>query len=350
MELIDVYLLIDDEAYLKALSEGLTADSRMLRIFTGTAGDDDSITITDHEPGDHKKGNYLYITEKVDDDPCHIFKYDDTRNIADKIREFYCMRHGYDDKQTLRSETRVVCFTSAEGGSGATSAAISSAELLNMIYGYRSIYIDASETEGSEKYLRCSSEMSASELLFRLKFTDVIPLSEYVSHGRYFDSLVMPFREIDSGAGSMSLLSKLISCIEMTCSYDYIIVDSNGLSMLRDKNISDLVSCIVLLCRGASGCTGRIIEKITALEIPKFIKVYRGNSRGFLSGADEDDSEHALLVSEEPSSFSNDQGKISIDLDGSYGEGITDLVMEIADAGTFRRCDAVLRRKAEVVH
>jgi hypothetical protein len=349
MELIDVYLQIDDEAYLKALSEGLTADSRMLRIFTGTAGDDDSITITDRETDD-KKDNYLYVTEKEDDDLCHIFKYDDTRNIADKIREFYCMRHGYTDKQTIRPETRVVYFTSAEGGSGATSAAISSAELLNMIYGYRSIYIDASETEGSEKFLRCSSGMSASELLFRLKFTDVIPLSEYVSHGRYFDSLVMPFREIDSESGSTSLLSKLITCIEMTSSYDYIIIDSNGLSMLRDKNISELISCIVLLYRGASGCTGRIIEKITALEVPKVIKVYRGNIRGFLPGADEDDSEHALLISEEPSSFSNDKGKISIDLNGSYGEGITDLVMEIADAGTFRRCDAVLRRKAEVVH
>jgi hypothetical protein len=354
MELIDVYLQIDDEAYLEALAEGLASDGRDLRIFTSGAGCENAVTVTDRA-SDRGDVNFLYITEKEDDDPCHIFKYDDTRNISDRIREFYFARHGHADQGTPVPGARVIYFTSAEGGCGATSAAISSAVLLSRIYGYRSMYIDASETEGSEKFIRYSSGISPAELLFRLKFTSTPPVSEYVERGRYFDRLVMPFHELLSENDGPDILSKLISCLTSSRSYDYIIIDSNGISMLKSRKILDMVSCLILMCRHGlmTGCLSRLEERIASLRVPRVIKVSRSimsHDNTAAAGAGGDACEHALEMSDSPSSFSDDSGKISIDLDGDYGDGIADLVMEIVDAGTIRRSDGILRRTAEVIH
>ena len=154
-----------------------------------------------------------------------IFRYEDARVFVSKIIYYYAREKGIDLYFHGRRRCRKVVFSSLRGGSGTTSAAMTSARFLKYRFDKKTLFLSLCPIDGSRNYTEESDGGNMLSLLYHLSAGDDVPLCKFISSQDGVDHI--RGQQDNRAASEMSIdeMKQLLRMIDNMGQYDYIFMD-----------------------------------------------------------------------------------------------------------------------------
>lgn len=184
-----------------------------------------------------------------------ICKFQKVENIYKEIFNIYADYSENIQIKTSNSETRIVLFTSAQGGSGTSTAAAAHA-LRKAQEGYKIVYLNLEQFGDTDLYFSGSGSMSFSDVIYALKSkngnlelrlesiiqTDQSGVDFFHTCKNAYDMFELQSDEIET----------LVSAVSNVKKYDEIVIDISDSSMDRQiKLMKNIVDKIIYVSDGS---------------------------------------------------------------------------------------------------
>ena len=321
------------------------------------------VIITDEKLSDNfEKGKLLVLTDgmtsgnsedssgveddetegNTDSDIHRIYRYEDRRKIVSRIAYILFKRTGRISGLGAGRRHFMTAFVSASGGSGTTSLAIACAGMLDIIYGRKTLYMNLKSLDDSARYFGVEKGGGRLRLMYHLNRGVEFPIQEFIVPGEHVDR-VSPSPPGRPGSDlTAAVYSNFNDSIEKLGRYDGLFLDIG--TDLSDRNLFVMSQCdaVVLVERGmthsGTGFSADMAEMIESrCSGTGLIRVsVGGNATGI--------EEHEwITISEDPESFTLENGRIRINLNGRYGAETAVLAGKIAEAENGPGIGGILR-------
>lgn len=263
METVRIGVIVEDKAYRNALLRGLSHESRDFQFVSidicrkdrvddpeciaqtdtvSRTGDDGKIAscqIILADPWFCDSGAYVIPEETVlirltyhemydmsfDRDDMEIFRYEDAEVFISKIIYYYSRKNGIDLYFHGRKKCRKIVFSSPSGGSGTTSAAVTSARFLKYRFGKKTLFISLCPLDGSRKFTGTDDGGNMMALLYHLSAGDDVPLCKFISSSEGVDHFRGQSNNRAVAEMTVTELKRLIHMIDDMGEYNYVLFD-----------------------------------------------------------------------------------------------------------------------------
>lgn len=347
MENIKIGLITTDKAYGKALGLALVD---VYRNFTVTLFqsvplhnelDKMDLILTDSVDNENVRGKNIQLVEKpsqinkdYESNIYRLYKYTNVKTLAGELLFIYANLTGRKAIPVRNSNAKVIVFSSVEGGSGCTSAAISFAQEMSRFHGKKVIYISLEELESTLEYMdgkRTGKNISEYlYYLFNCESDQHFPFIEsFILTDKYDVHAFFP----SPGRNILNTLSKeemqyFISAVLDTGAYDIMVIDvSNNLgkAAMTCYEMANNI-CLVMKKDSLGYKEERFLEYFIFLKGEKILD----RMAKIINYCDEEDLNGHILrtvctLSDDADSFSLYNGIREISSDGKYGNKIRQL-------------------------
>lgn len=312
----------NDGRYLTGVSEGNDTSGSVMRQGTESSCYPALIHLTYHEMYDMG-----YLQERME-----IFRYEDARVFVNKIIYYYARIKGIDLYFHGKRKLRKVVFSSAQGGSGTTSAAMTTARFLKYRFGKKTLFVSLCPVDGSRRFTGSGDGGNILSLLYHLSVGDDVPLCKFISSSEGVDH----FRGMMSNRAASEMtcteLKRLIQMIDGMGEYDYVIFDVGDHIGTLAKFLFDRADVrVVVSQKGSLGENGMMSELLESRKAGEIIRVTDFDEP--LSGSGEDAGASAgesdVSLTYDPEAFVRGGERTYIDIRGKYGRDVGRLAERI---------------------
>lgn len=268
-----------------------------------------------------------------------IFRYEDARVFIGKIIYYYSRKNGIDLYFHGKRKCRKVVFSSPSGGSGTTSAAMTSARFLKYRFGKKTLFISLCPLDGSRRFTGADDGGNILSLLYHLSAGDDVPLCKFISSSEGVDHFRGQSNNRAVAEMTITELKRLIHMIDDMGEYSYVLFDcGNHVGSLAQFLLDRADVCVVVrqkkgfdasdflpVCEHGSE-TGKIIRVTDFDETgEEENNVEVKESTDFVNEADTGD----VSVTYDPKAFVSEEKRTYIDIRGRYGRDVSRLAEKI---------------------
>lgn len=345
MDIIHVGILLKDKDYAYAFCKGLSSKNINFQFHIGSYRNC-SIVIMDLEDRDKWRtiiGNNckcIFLDSDLKDkyDDSVFYRYDDLSVISKVLlktyyekRNLFSMEIVNNHNNTKHKKGKTITFFSFYGGCGITSSCISTCELIYLIYGKKSIYINLQMINDSYRYVEFRRDIDFKGLLLHLiaegeDETHIWNVENYIHRGENIDYLITPYINLLCKDINIDMYRLLMNKIINLGKYDYIFLDIGKINNPLDLRIIEYSNCGVTInpIYESGNNFFKYIKNNILVDLDNII--YANIE---LSGNNYNKKNSDSLIKYDAESFSHKELMTEINLFGKYGKGIWNLMNKI---------------------
>lgn len=258
--------------------------------------------------------------------------------ISSEIQIIYAENSDESRFYFLNDKTMIIGFTSAAGGVGVSSIAISTAKEMVLSADKDVLYISFEEIESTPVYIPTDTgRLSISEYLYYLFTDDKRNVASFIDAFLVTDniglSVFRPARCINELAKlNCNLQLKFLKAVSNSLRFDYIFVDFHSYDSLESEHLMGLCQKIVMVDDGHPLSLYKnksLIENISIKTLKKINdKIIQVTNKWDNSESDMSDC-NIFCVEYDPESFSHSNFKTDISLNRRFGLGIRRIADEL---------------------
>ena len=348
METVRIGVIVKDKAYRNALLRGLSHESRDFQFVSIDAGREDvndrsgvigscQIILADPDLIDEhadlipEQVTLIRLTYHEMYDlgdsagSMEIFRYEDARVFVNKIIYYYSRKNGIDLYFHGRKKCRKVVFSSPSGGSGTTSAAMTSARFLKYRFGKKTLFISLCPLDGSRRFTGADDGGNIISLLYHLSAGDDVPLCKFISSSEGVDHFRGQSNNRAVAEMTITELKRLIHMIDDMGEYNYVLFDcGNHVGSLAQFLLDRADVCVVVRQKKGFDAGDYLQERSQGSETGKIIRV-----TDFDEALEPKDDAGDISVTYDPEAFVADEKRTYIDIRGRYGRDVSRLAERI---------------------
>lgn len=249
MEMITILMVSDDVYYAKTLASCINEQNSYILFTIISTKELDSYNKLDKfglilidSSIDKNKKDYIFLVENKS--KCQnmnqntIYKYDTAENISKKLTTIYCIKTGCKLLHPVNKTSKIILFSSSDGGVGKTSVSLGLAQELVRFHGKSVLYINYEEFESTDKYFMVDSEKTLEKYLYYIETNkNLIGLVDNFTVG---DEYGVKAFSSSKGINPLKILNidelaNFIETVQSNSNFDYIIIDSDN--SLRKENL-----------------------------------------------------------------------------------------------------------------
>lgn len=207
-------------------------------------------------------------------DVYYVYKYN---NISEIMNYFIAKSKGALQNTEKKAETKIILVTSANGGTGKTTIALSLCAYISSNF-KKVLYFDAEELQTFQYNIANRTTINSTDMIFALSqdTTDIyMGLRQFIRTEKF--SYIPPFKASLLSLGLKKNIYGKIACgAKKSNDYDYILIDSDSVFDKEKTELITLADTVIILTDQSENSvlsTNQIMEEITNSSSDKYIFV-----------------------------------------------------------------------------
>ena len=338
MEIIKVGIYHDDSVFARALAIGLARQSRTIHFVLMKDMDCDDgldLILSSRESQNPKAVQLVHSREleRRDSNPYRLYQYEDSRSLIDGLLFIYFKMTDRVLEYRGSCSCAMITFVSDAGGSGTTMIAISTAKMLNRLYGSRLLYLNLCPADDSKKYLKADSGAGFLKLLYYLDSGRDFPIDRFIVKGEELDWINTGIVNTCFSDLKPPLMTRLLKKVDGMGRYDYLLIDIGSHLSRENRTVLENTDWAVLIHRRQSWEPSSYFEAIS-----REIRKKAGGAkvlfvRNFAADEWTEEICEEIWISRDPAAVQLDEKEelLHIDLSRNYGIEIAAIAKRIAE-------------------
>lgn len=258
MEIVKVGIYHDDSLFAKALAVGLARESRSIQFVLMDNMDTTEALDMILSSREDVRPNVVQLVKsrqqkQVEAAPYRLYQYEESRALIDDLLFIYFKMTDRVLEYRGTCQCRLITFASDAGGSGTTLTCISTAKMLNSIYGSRLLYLNLCPIDDSKKYFVTGDKIGLLKLLYYLDTGRDFPLESFITREDELDYISTNIVNACFNDIKPALMTRLVKKVDELGKYDYFFLDIGSCLSRENKRVLENSDLVVFVHRWQNG-------------------------------------------------------------------------------------------------